>query len=149
MSTRYEVVFSCYLSDDTPEWVMAALRWHLGMDADFPDGLDDQDGQLYPLLVPDSYANRRLPGGDAVSLHREVQEFTNHGELYEWELFARNHWVDDSMLYLRSLLDLLAPHIARPGYGGHFRDIHDTDVTIFDFRDGTYEPIEIWGVDPL
>ncbi|MGX1546736.1 hypothetical protein [Streptomyces adustus] len=148
MSTHFEVVFSCYVRDDTPEWVMAALRWHLGMDADFPEGLDDQDGQLDPLMVPDSYTNRHIPGGDAVSLRREVQGFTNHGELYEWELFARNHWIDDYMLYLRDLLDLLAPHVARPGYGGRFRDICDSEVTVFDFRDGTYEPIEIRGVDP-
>lgn len=149
MSNRYEVVFSCYLRDDTPERVMAALRWHLGMDTEIPDGLDDHDGQLYPLLLPDNYANRRFPGGDVVSLHREVQEFTCDGELHEWELFARSHWVDDSMLYLRSLLDLIAPHIAQSGYGGHFRDIGDTEVTVFAFHDGTYEPIEIWGIDPL
>ncbi|WP_020140684.1 hypothetical protein [Streptomyces sp. 351MFTsu5.1] len=82
-----------------------------------------------------------------MSLRREVQEFTSSGERYEWELFARNHWVDDSMLYLRGLLDLLAPHIAQPGYGGHFRNISDTEVTVFDFRDGGYEPFKIWGVD--
>jgi hypothetical protein len=37
----------------------------------------------------------------------------------------------------------------QPGYGGHFRHIFDTEATVFDFRDGTYEPIKIWGVDPL
>ena len=148
MSERYEVVLSCYLRDDTPEWVVAALRWHLGMDAEVPEGLDDDDEYLYPLLVPDDYANRRMPGGDVVSLRREVQEFTRSGKRYEWELFARNGWIDDSMLYLRSLLDLIAPHIAQPGYGGYFRHISDTEVTVFDFHDGTYEPIKIWGIDP-
>ncbi|WP_351235094.1 hypothetical protein [Streptomyces sp. NPDC002133] len=146
MSDRYEVVFSCFLRDDTPASVMTALRWHLGMDAEYPEDLDDEDGQLYPLLAPDNYNNSRLPGGDVASLRRTVQEFTSSGERHEWELFARKDWVDDSMLYLRDLLDLLAPHVASPGYGGHFRDIDGTALTVFTFRDGTYEPIEIpWG----
>ncbi|WP_328861246.1 hypothetical protein [Streptomyces sp. NBC_00306] len=144
MSDHYEVVFSCFLRDDTPESVMAALRWHLGMDAEFPENLDDDEGQLYPLLDPDNH-NSCLPGGDVVSLRRTVQEFTQSGERYEWELFARKDWLDDSMLYLRDLLDLLAPHAARPGYGGHFRNFYGTAVTVFTFRDGTYEPIEILG----
>lgn len=73
MSDHYEVVFSCFLRDDTPESVMAALRWHLGMDAEFPENLDDDEGQLYPLLGPDNH-NSSLPGGDVVSLRRAVQE---------------------------------------------------------------------------
>lgn len=145
MSERYEVVFSCYLRDDTPSSVMAGLRWHLGIDNELPEGLDDDDGQLQRLLAPASYTDRRVPGGDSVSLRREVQQFTRAGQRYEWELFARNHWVDDSMLHLGDLLDLLAPHVARPGYGGHFREISGTDVTVFDFRDGTYAPIRILG----
>ncbi|MFD3437551.1 hypothetical protein ACFWU3_08600 [Streptomyces sp. NPDC058685] len=144
MSDHYEVVFSCFLRDDTPASVMNDLRWHLGMDAEDPEDLDD--GQLRPLLAPGN-DNSRIPGGDIVSLRRTVQGFTQSGERYEWELFARNDWIDDSMLYLRDLLDLLAPHIAHPGYGGHFRDCYDTAVTVFDFRDGTYDPIEISGID--
>ncbi|MFF2126057.1 hypothetical protein ACFVW1_11705 [Streptomyces olivochromogenes] len=124
-SERYEVVFCCYLRDGTPEWVMAALWWHLGVGAELPEGLDDLDGQLYALIVPDHYANRRVPGGDVVSLRREVQEFTRSGKRYEWELFSRNGWINDFMYYL------------------------DTEVTVFDFHDGTYEPIKRWGVDPL
>ncbi|MFF7204144.1 hypothetical protein [Streptomyces sp. NPDC008141] len=144
MSDHYEVVFSCFLRDDTPESVMAALRWHLGLDAEFPENLDADEGQLYPLLDPDNH-NSCLPGGDVVSLRRTVREFTQSGERYEWELFARKDWLDDSILYLRHLLDLLAPHAARPGYGGLFRNFYGTAVTVFTFRDGTYEPIEILG----
>lgn len=143
MSDHYEVVFSCFLRD-TPESVMTALRWHLGMDAEFPENLDDDEGQLYPLLGPDNH-NSCLPGGDVVSMRRTVQELTQSGERYEWELFARKDWLDDSMSYLRDLLDLLAPHAARPGYGNHFRNVCGTAMTLFTFRDGRYEPIEILG----
>ncbi|MEU2258778.1 hypothetical protein ABZ557_00545 [Streptomyces sp. NPDC019645] len=147
MSDRYEVVLSCFLRDDTPASVMTALRRHLGMDAACPEDLDD-DGQLDPLLAPDDSNDSRLPGGDVASLRRTVQEFTSSGERCEWELFARNDWVDDSMLYLRGLLDLIAPHVARPGHGGRVRDIDGTAVTVFTFRDGTYEPTGIpWGID--
>jgi hypothetical protein len=140
MSERYEVVFSCFLRDDTPGSVLAALRWHLGMDAWPPESLDPEE-HPDPLLAPDQY-NSPLPGGDIASLRRTVQGFTASGERHEWELFSRNYWVDDCMLYLDSILNLLAPHIARPGYGGFFRD-DDTALTVFTFRDGTYGPIEI------
>ncbi|MFD9213330.1 hypothetical protein ACFVY9_09475 [Streptomyces sp. NPDC059544] len=142
MSDRYEVVFSCFLRDYTPASVMTAVRRYLGMDAECPEGLDDDEGQLSPLLAPDNH-HSRLPGGDVVSLRRTVQGFTSSGARYEWELFARNDWADDSMLCLRGLLDLIAPQVARSGYGGHFRDIDGTAVTVFTFRDGTCEPIGI------
>ncbi|MCX4819991.1 hypothetical protein OG883_08755 [Streptomyces sp. NBC_01142] len=141
MSDHYEVVFSCFLRDDTPESVLAALRWHLGMDAERPGDLDPEE-HLYPLLTPDRN-NSRLPGGDIVSLRRTVQGSTAFGQQHAWELFSRNYWVDDSMLCLDSILGLLAPHIARPGYGGYFRDEYDTALTVFTFREGTYGPVEI------
>ncbi|MFK4689659.1 hypothetical protein RKD22_002594 [Streptomyces pristinaespiralis] len=144
MSEHYEVVFSCFLRDDTPASVLAALRRHMGMAVDRPQELDDDvdDGQLESLLAPDD--NSALPGGDVGSLRRTVQEFTTSGARHEWELFARKDWLDDSMLHLDGLLALLAPHVARSGYGGHFRDVYGTAVTVFTFRDGTYEPIDVW-----
>ncbi|MET9874057.1 hypothetical protein ABZZ36_05395 [Actinacidiphila glaucinigra] len=138
MSEHYEVVFSCFLRDDTPAPVLAALRWHLGMDREDPADLDP-DAHPYPLLVPNN--NSCLPGGDLVSLRRTVQRFTVSGEEYEWELFSRSYWVDDFTVYLDSLLKLLAPHVARPGYGGFIRHEYDTEADVFTFRDGSYEPI--------
>lgn len=140
MSDHYEVVFSCFLRDDTPAPVLAALRWHMGMDDDCPDALDPDD-HPYQLLLPD--ANSRLPGGDTVCLRRTVQEFTASGERYEWELFARKDWVDDLTLHLDAFLELMAPHVASSGYGGHIRDQHDPEVKPFTFHDGTYDPVEI------
>lgn len=139
MSDHYEVVFSCFLRDDTPAPVLAALRWHMGMDDECPDDLDSDD-HPYPLLLP---GNSRLPGGDAVCLRRTVQEFTASGERYEWELFARHYWVDDLTLHLEALLELIAPHVARRGYGGHIRDEYQTEVKTFTFHDGTYDSVEI------
>jgi hypothetical protein len=134
MSDHYEIVFSCFLSNDTPASVVAALRWHMGMDDEFPDDLDPGD-HPYPSLLPGS---SRLPGGDTVSLRR-----TEPKECYEWELFARIYWVDDLTLHLDALLELIAPHVAQQGYGGHIRDVHDTDVKTFNFHDGTYDRVEI------
>ena len=139
MSDHYELVLSCFLRDDTPPRVLAALRWHLGIDDDGPDDLDPDD-HPYPLLLT---GQRRLPGGDFMSLQRTVQELTSSGQRYEWELFVRTYWVDDLTLYLDSLLALIAPHVAHPGYGGHIRDEYDTEVKPFKFHDGTYDPVEV------
>jgi hypothetical protein len=139
MSDHYEVVFSCFLRDDTPARVLAALRWHMGMDDEGPDDLDPDD-HPYPLLLS---GQGRLPGGDIVSLRRTVQEFTASGKRHEWELFVRIYWVDDLTLYLDALLELIAPHVARAGYGGYIRDEFDTEVKTFKFHDGTYDPVEI------
>lgn len=139
MSDHYEVVFSTFLRDDTPVTVLAALRWHMGIDDEAPDDLDPDD-HPYPLLLP---GQPRLPGGDIVSLHRTVQEFTSSGTRYEWELFVRIYGVDDLTLYLDALLELIAPHVARRGYGGYIRDEYDIEMTTFNFHDGTYDPVEI------
>ncbi|MGW4675689.1 hypothetical protein [Streptomyces sp. NPDC004324] len=142
MSDHYELVFSTFLHDDTPASVLAALRWHMGMDDDNvknPEGLDPDD-HPYPLLLP---GQSRLPGGDIASLHRSVVEFTSSGTRYEWELFVRIYWVDDLTLHLDALLALIAPHVAERGYGGYIRDVHDTEVKPFKFHDGTYDPVEI------
>lgn len=71
------------------------------------------------------------------------QEFTSSGERYEWELFARCYWVDDFTLWLDALLALIAPHVAKPGYGGFVRDEFRTDLKIITFREGMYDPVDI------
>ncbi|MYZ36125.1 MULTISPECIES: hypothetical protein [unclassified Streptomyces] len=138
MSSHYEVVLSCLLRDDTPDSVLAALRWHLGMDTEEPEDLDFEECPS-PLLEPNP--NSRLPGGDFVSLRRQVQGFSDAGEVHAWELFARTYWVDDHMLYLTTLLDLIAPYVAVSGYGGHHRDEYGTATTAFVFHGGTYDPV--------
>ncbi|MFE0701068.1 hypothetical protein [Streptomyces sp. NPDC058872] len=55
-------------------------------------------------------------------------------------LFSRNHWLDDEMGELVTILDLLAPHIEEPGYGGYFREEYETEQTVITFENGTYGP---------
>jgi len=141
VSEHFEVVFSCFLRDDIPAPVLAALRWHMGVDDDRPDALDPDD-HPYPLLSPDD--NSRLPGGDFVSLRRTAQEFTTSGKRYEWELFSREDWVDDLTLHLDAFLELIAPHVADSGYGGHIRHVYGTEMKPLNFHDGTYDPVKTW-----
>jgi len=44
---------------------------------------------------------------------------------------------------LATILDLLAPHVEEPGYGGYFRERLDTKPTILTFQNGTYGAIEL------
>ncbi|MEU2632960.1 hypothetical protein, partial [Kitasatospora sp. NPDC007106] len=110
MSLRDEVVLSCFLRDDTPDGVLAALRWHLGLDTDRPAGPDPEE-HAYAVLRPDP--DSRLPGGDVASLRRRSRGFTAEGERHAWCLFSRD---------LLALLDLIAPHVDGPGHGGHVRE---------------------------
>lgn len=140
VSLHYEVVFTCFLRDDTPDTVLAALRWHLGLAPERPAELDAEE-HSYPLLSPDP--DSRLPGGDFVSLRRQSRGFTPGGELHAWGLFSRNLWLDDMMGDLYTVLDLLAPHVEEPGYSGYFREEFDTEPTVFTFRDGTFGPLRL------
>lgn len=140
VSLHYEVVFACYLRDDIPESVLNALRWHLGMDVERPANLD-ADEHPYPLLAPDP--DGWLPGGDFASLRRQSRGFTATGERHAWGLFTRNYWLDDDMGGLATILDLLAPYVEEDGYGGHFREEYDTELTAFVFRDGSCGPLRI------
>ncbi|GHF40842.1 hypothetical protein GCM10010218_22820 [Streptomyces mashuensis] len=125
MSLRYEVVLSCFLREETPETVLATLRRHLGLDESPPAAPDD----AYPLLEPDP--DSRLPGGDAATLRFQP-------EAHAWGLFSRNQWLDDDLGELATVLDLIAPHVAEPGYGGYVREDGDARGTAITFRDGTY-----------
>ncbi|WP_329389907.1 hypothetical protein OG625_37585 [Streptomyces sp. NBC_01351] len=44
---------------------------------------------------------------------------------------------------LYTILDLLAPHIAEPGYCGHFQEEFDAEPTTFTFREGTFGPLKL------
>lgn len=103
MSSTYEVVVACHLRDDTPDTVLDTLRWHLGLIEGLPPGVDEED-HPYPLLEPDPHTN--APGGDFASLRQEPTR--------GWGLFSRNHWLDDDLGQLITLLDLLAPHAETP-----------------------------------
>ncbi len=139
VSSRYEVVFTCFLRDDTPASVLAALRWHLGKARERPTELDGET-HAYPLLEPD--ADSRLPGGDFASLTRQARFVTGEGEEHHaWGLFTRNYWLDDDMEELVTVLDLLAPHVEDPGYGGYFREEDEAEPTAFTFHDRTYGPL--------
>ncbi|MFC9977138.1 hypothetical protein ACFVH6_40175 [Spirillospora sp. NPDC127200] len=125
MSLHFEVVFTCFLREDTPPQVLAALRWHLGLAEERPAGLGEH---AYSLLAPDPHS--RLPGGDVASLREQDQG---------WGLFSRNYWLDDDLGELATVLELLAPHVEGPGFGGHLREEFESEPTVFAFRDGGYE----------
>ncbi|MFE7560153.1 hypothetical protein [Kitasatospora sp. NPDC057500] len=135
MSLHYEVVLTCSLRGDTPDTVLEALRWHLGLVPERPSGLDP-DEHAYPLLAPDP--DGRLPGGDFAALRPRSRSSTAGRELCAWGLFSRNHWLDDDLGGLVTILDLLAPHVEDPGYGGYFREEYDAAPTVLTFRDGTH-----------
>ncbi|MFI6520653.1 hypothetical protein ACIBF1_34225 [Spirillospora sp. NPDC050679] len=136
MSLHFEVVFTCLLRADTPDSVLAALRWHLGLDAERPADLDEEE-HAYPLLAPDPASF--LPGEDFASLRRKSRDHAAGGGPYVWELSSRNHWLDDDLGELVTVLDLLAPYAEDSDCGGYFREEHDVERTVFTFRDGAYD----------
>jgi hypothetical protein len=145
VSDHYEVVLTCFLRDDTPPPVLAALRWYLELTDERPPGLDAAE-HPYPLLAPDP--DSRLPGGESASLHRQSCGFAPDGaELHSWGLFSRTYWLDDDLGDLITVLDLIAPHveaphIEEPGYGGYVREEFDTAPAVITFKDGTYGPLK-------
>lgn len=137
VSLHYEVVFNCFLRRHTPEPVLTALRWHLELDRERPADLDPEI-HTFPLLAPDP--DSRLPGGDIASLRLQSRGFAAGGELRAWGLLSRNYWLDDDLGELVTILDLLAPHVEEPGFGGYFREEYDTELTVLTFRNGGYGP---------
>ncbi|MBV2365874.1 hypothetical protein [Streptomonospora nanhaiensis] len=151
MSDHYEVVFSCFLRDDTPRSVLAELRWHLGVDDEPPETVD-LDRCPAPLLDPDP--DSPLPGGDVGHLRRQSrtdshgpdadpglrERLLDGGERHAWGLYSRSHWLDDDLGRVCDVLELVAPHLDHSGYGGHYRDVYGSEVTVFVFDgDGGYE----------
>jgi len=126
MSDHYEVVFSCFLLDGTPQHVLDVLRWHLGL-VDDCAGVEDYKEMTGRLLVADP--NTRLPGSDLAELRLQDDG---------WGLFTRNLWLDDEIGWIGEFLKLIAPYAAHDGFGGYFRDVNDVEPTAFGFAGGTY-----------
>ncbi|MFF3395796.1 hypothetical protein ACFYW1_33345 [Streptomyces sp. NPDC002669] len=132
MSLHYEVVFTCFLRDGTPEPVLEALRWHTGASEERPPHLDE-DEHPYQLLAPDP--DSRLPGGEFASLR-----YQSLGSQDAWGLFTRNLWLDDDIGELTTVMDLLAPHVEGSGYAGYLREEYDTAVSVLTFDEGARSP---------
>ena len=137
MSVRFEVVFSCFLRGDTPSEVLEAVRWHLGLAAERPAGLDPAE---HPDRLLETDEESCLPGGDVASLRHREHGFEDFGRLGVWGLHSRNYWLDDIMGELVTVLDLLAPY-AENGYGGYFRAETEVKPTVLVFRDGAYDGV--------
>ncbi|GAA1096722.1 hypothetical protein [Nocardiopsis composta] len=135
MSLHYEVVVACFLREDTPPEVLDAVRWHIGLAEERPDGLDPGEHPVPAFLLdPES----RLPGGDVAELRRQYRWTAPDGaDVYAWGLHARGRWLDDDLGNLAVLLDLLAP-CAEDGHAGSFREEHDLLPTVLAFRDGAH-----------
>lgn len=134
VSSRYEVVFACFLRRDTPDEILDALRWHLGQlpgQPPAPDGGEPASRLLSP--DPDSV----LPGGDVASLQLQHLGSTSGQDDPVWGLFSRTLWPEDAMTELTAIMELVAPHVAEDGYGGFYREEHAMDATAFAFSTGT------------
>jgi hypothetical protein len=68
MSDHYEVVFSCFLREETPAEVLDAVRWHLGMPRSWPNGGELISGRHdLPMIVAGSTVERA--SGDEGEAH--------------------------------------------------------------------------------
>jgi hypothetical protein len=136
MSDHYEVIFTAFLRDDTPEKVLNELRWHLGLTEDKPPAVEG-DPYASRLLLADP--DTPLPGGSVASLQRQFRYRSRGGaEHYAWGLLARSYWLDDELGEVSTILDLIAPYVEENGFGGYFRDVNDEIPTVFAFHDGSY-----------
>ncbi|MFD5417556.1 hypothetical protein ACFWJT_05955 [Streptomyces sp. NPDC127069] len=133
MSMRYEMVFTCFLRGDTPESVLNTLRWHMSLRADRP-GTVSADEHPFPLLTPNSNSETHLAGGE---LSRLVPQ--SRGSRDVWGLFVRISWPEEILEESVSILELLAPHVDEPGYGGYFRPEAGAWPSVYMFREGTYD----------
>jgi len=133
MSDYYEFVISCFLPEDTPEPVLAELRWHLGETDERPPHLDKD---AYPLMAPDEVSY--LPGGDIAILRLQVVGLhpETHADIYEWALFARNYYHEDVIGEVEHLFQLVASYATEAGYGGHLRSLAYPSRHEFVFRGG-------------
>jgi len=129
MTVHYEVVLSCFLRDDTPAEVLDALRWHLGLLTEQPADLDPSQRALLRADL-----SSRLPGGDVAALQPQASGAGPAGDEPGWGLFSRTLWPADAMDQMSTIMELITPYIASPGYGGYFRDVTAADATAFEFR---------------
>lgn len=131
VSSRYEVVFACFLRADTPDEVLDTLRWHLGQLPDRPPGHDGAEEPAGQLLRPDP--DSALPGGDVASLRLQDTGSTPDSHAPVWGLFSRTLWPEDAMSWLTTIMALVAPHVAAGGYGGHYREEQAAEAIAFSF----------------
>jgi hypothetical protein len=137
MSYHYEVVFGCFLREDTPETVLDTLRWHMGLLKDRPGFLERDEYYEQPLAPdPDS----PLAGGDVAELRLQDRG---------WGLLSRSYWLDDDIGWVLDLVELIAPYAATRGYGGFFREVGEVVPTAFAFADGGFGLTRQWGKAPL
>ena len=137
MSDHYEVVFACFLHEDTPQSVLDALRWHLGLSRERPDHLDP-DVHFDQRLASDP--DSPLAGGDIAELRLQDEG---------WGLSSRNYWLDDDIGGVFGLIELIAPHVAVRGYGGFLREVGEAVPTVFAFADGGFGLTRRWGGLPV
>lgn len=137
MSYHYEVVFGCFLRQDTSEDVLDTLRWHMGLIEDRPSFLERDEDYEQPLMPdPDS----PLPGGALAGLRLQDRG---------WGLLSRSYWLDDDIGWVLDLIEFIAPYVAERGYGGFLREIGDVVPTVFAFADGEFGLTQQWGKIPL
>ena len=136
MSVHYEIVLSCFLRDDTPDHVLDLLRWHLELLDDHPDEEADEDEDEVPLFAPDP--DSPLPGGAFAELRRQRRGSDADGDIHAWGVYARTYALDDDLGEFFSLFELVAPHVADDGYGGHVRDWLDSTLSLVTFGGGAF-----------
>ena len=130
MSSHYEVIYSLFLKDDTPDHILAELRWHLGLSPEKPSNLiiDYETPQL--AVQTESY----LPGDEIAVLKH--QNRTSHSRA--WGLHCRAFWKDDGWAELWwQFAELLAAWADNDGYIGSWREAdHDETPTALVSRGG-------------
>jgi hypothetical protein len=133
MSAHYEIVFSLFLRDDTPDEVLAELRWQLGLAAGRPElwAL----GYQTPVLAPGEPS--RLPGGESAALSRQYLSTLAGVDRYAWGLHVRVLWLDDVWGEVWwQVATWLSRYAAGDGYAGFYRESDAHEPTLFVVREG-------------
>ena len=105
MSQHYEVVFSMFLRDDTPQEILDELRWRLGESSERPAAcaLSFRDRLLIPgadysdifLFLPGTEVTSPLRLQDRGTVIRWVAGQEQREQRYAWGLHVRLVWRDD------------------------------------------------------
>lgn len=146
MSLHYEVVFSLFLRVDTPDEVLAELRWHLGLCTQRP-GLWAL-GYETPVLAPGE--SSRLAGGESAALSLQYRSGVagspqTSTEEHAWGLHARLFWLDDQWAEVWwQVVTWLSPY-ACDGYAGFYREQDEEQPTSLLIRDGVSYLCEFGG----
>jgi hypothetical protein len=141
VSSHFEVIYSLFLKDDTPEEILAELRWHLGLSPEKPSNLilDYVTPQL--AVQTETY----LPGDEIAVLKH--QQITSHRRA--WGLYHRAFWKDDTLADLGRFAELLAAWADDDGYIGLWREAdHEETPTVLISRSGQLVILE-WPKDDV